>query len=141
GAMRIRLGSGHLLRVVLLVLLAAAFGPTPSAQLLRLPIGLPPSSLAKLDSAVQQRATLLTGESRVILCAPATGLLSSLTSLVRTLGGSTGITLPIVNGQVATVPNLALPVLAASTLVQHISLDRAIAGAMERTGATVGAVA
>ena len=38
------------------------------------------------------------------------------------------------------MPNAALRVLAASPLVDRVSLDRVVVGAMDRTGATVGAV-
>jgi serine protease AprX len=49
--------------------------------------------------------------------------------------------LPIINGVVADVPNAALSLLAANPLVVHIAMDRVAAGAMERTGATIGATA
>ncbi|OLD21006.1 MAG: hypothetical protein AUJ01_03105 [Acidobacteria bacterium 13_1_40CM_3_65_5] len=39
------------------------------------------------------------------------------------------------------MPNVSLPLLAANPLVARLSLDRVIAGAMERTAATVGATA
>jgi serine protease AprX len=42
---------------------------------------------------------------------------------------------------VAVVPNVALRGLAASPFIERISLDRDVAGAMERTGVTVGASA
>ena len=41
----------------------------------------------------------------------------------------------------ATVPNIGLSLLASSPLVAHVALDRAIVGAMERTGSTIGATA
>jgi serine protease AprX len=40
---------------------------------------------------------------------------------------------------VAEVPNTSLSLLAASSLISHVSLDRLVVGAMERTGQTVGA--
>jgi hypothetical protein len=55
--------------------------------------------------------------------------------------GRVSLPLPIIDGHAATVPNAALPGLAASELVRHIALDRLIVGTMERTGAAVGATA
>jgi subtilisin family serine protease len=60
-------------------------------------------------------------------------------SLVLQLGGTLIRTLPGLNAQVVDLPNMAILTLAASPYVARISLDRVAVGAMERTGATIGA--
>jgi hypothetical protein len=120
-------------RLVVALLTVVALGPSASAQLGIL------NWLPKLDPLLQQRASLLTGRSRVIVRAPDAAALRLLTPVVQLAGGVLGRSLPIVNGLVADVPNIALPVIARSLLVVHISLDRRVVGAMERTGATIGA--
>src|SRR5205823_7787096 len=67
--------------------------------------------------------------------------LTQLAFVVQLAGGSVGRLLPIVNGLAVTVPNASLATLGASGLVAHVSMDRMAAGAMERTGPTVGATA
>ena len=112
-----------------------ALTPSPSsAQLLNLT-----GWLSKLDPVLQQRTSFLTGQSRVILRLTDNGVLAPVTALVGQLGGSIGLSLPIISGQSVTIPNIAIPLLAMSPLVVHMSIDRGVAGAMERTGATVGA--
>jgi serine protease AprX len=122
-----------LARLTAAVLFTVALGPSASAQLGVL------NWLPKLDPLLQRRASLLTGRSRIILRAPDAVALPLLTPVVQLAGGTLGRSLPIINGLVADVPNTALPALAGNPLVAHISLDRRIVGAMERTGATVGA--
>ena len=101
----------------------------------------PPIDWSKLDPVLRQRAGLLTGRSRIVLRAPSAAALPAALSLVQQLGGSLGRPLPIVIGQVAEVPNVSLPTLATSGLVEHLSVDRLVAGALERTGSTIGATA
>jgi serine protease AprX len=96
---------------------------------------------SKLDPLLQQRATLLTGTSRIIVTSAAGATTSAVASVILLAGGTPGRTLPIIDAQVAEVPNAALPLLAASSLISHLSLDRLVVGAMERTGQTVGATA
>ena len=62
-------------------------------------------------------------------------------ALIRGAGGMSGRKLPSTSSQVAVVPNAALRGLAASPIVERVSLDRRVVGAMERTGQTTGAVA
>ncbi len=119
-----------------LVLLTALAPSTASAQLLNLNLT---TWLDKLDPALQQRARLLTGTSRVVIRVADSGALAPVVSLVQQLGGAIGVQLPIITGESAVVPNVAIPLLAMSSLVVHMSIDRAIAGAMARVGATVGA--
>jgi serine protease AprX len=131
-------------RALVVTTLAALLGvatavTTPSAQLLSLPrVAI---NLDKLDPLLHERASLLTGRSRVIIRGAATTSRPLLASAIRLVGGILGRELSIVNGYAAVVPNAALATLAASSLVQHLALDRVIVGAMERTGATVGATA
>jgi serine protease AprX len=123
-------------RLFVVLILIAAFGPSASAQLVS-----PPGWFSKLDTLLQQRASLSTGQSRVIVRAVDARSLGSVITMIQQAGGTSGRQLPLVNGQVATVPNASLPMLASSPLVQHLSLDRVLAGAMERTGRTVAATA
>jgi serine protease AprX len=120
-------------RLLVTLLTVAALGPSASAQLGTL------NWLPKLDPLLQQRASLLTGRSRIIVRAPDALSLRLLAPVIQLAGGVIGRSLPIVNGLVADVPNVSLPVIARSLFVLHVSLDRRVAGAMERTGATIGA--
>ena len=93
---------------------------------------------SKLDPVLQQRVSQLNGSSRVVVTA-SSGSLTSLTQLIRHVGGTLGPLLPIINARAATVPNTSLGVLALSPLVAHVAVDRLILGSMERTGHTTGA--
>src|SRR6185436_15249585 len=64
-----------------------------------------------------------------------------LTPVVLLAGGTIVGSLPLVGSLVAEVPNAALAALGNNLLVAHISTDRLVVGAMERTGATIGATA
>jgi serine protease AprX len=119
---------------LVVVFLIAAFGPSASGQL-----GAPPSWFSKLDTHLQQRASLTAGQSPVIVRAVDAESLGNVITMIQQAGGTFSRQLPIVNGQVATVPNASLPTLAGSPFVQHLSLDRLIVGAMDRTGRTIGA--
>jgi serine protease AprX len=125
------------------LLLVASFGPATFAQILQVKpptlVQLSPAWLAKLDPVLRQRISLVTGGSRVIIRGADAASLSQLAGLVESTGATMGRRLPIVNGCAANVPNAVLPLIAGSPLVQHVSYDRIAAGAMERTGATVGA--
>ena len=126
--------SGKLVRALVVLSLAyAATGRATSAQL--------SLSLDKLDPVLQQNASLLTGQSRIVARAAGTTSLDALTTLILSIGGVPGRRLPIVNGEAAIVPNTSLLTLAASTLVLRLSVDRLVVGALERTGATIGATA
>jgi len=123
------------LRILAAVLVVLALGPSPSA-----PVDAAPASPAKLDPLLQQRS-LLPGRSRVVLRAAHAGAASPALSLVPLLGGRVIRRLPIIDGVAIDLPNAALSALAGSPLVGHLSLDRLVSGAMERTGATIGAAA
>jgi serine protease AprX len=99
-------------------------------------------SLAKLDPVLQVLANQGTGSSRVIIRRSAVGALSTVVPLIQRIAGAAiGRQLTGISSHVAVVPNAALRGLAASPFVERISLDRDIAGAMERTRITVGATA
>jgi len=108
-------------------------------------VGLPRTTQAqttpKLDPLLQKRASLFLGSTKVIIRAADGVSLSWLSFLVQLAGGSDIRPLPVVGGFAATVPNLSLAALSANPLVAHLSWDRVLAGAMERTGPTVGATA
>ncbi len=95
----------------------------------------------KLDPVLLQRASLLTGQSRIVVRLTDNSALGPVTSLISQLGGSVGLSLPVIAGVSATVPNTSIATLAIDLDVVHISLDRSVSAAMERTGPTVGATA
>ena len=66
---------------------------------------------------------------------------SELHPVVAALGGTISRTLDIINASVVDLPARALPALADHPLVAHVSVDRPVAGTMERTSATIGATA
>ncbi len=74
-----------------------------------------------------------------MLRAATPGALASAERLAAELGGRTVRRLPAGASVALDVPNSAIPIIAESALVDHVSSDRLVAGAMERTGATVGA--
>jgi serine protease AprX len=94
----------------------------------------------KLDPLLSAAASLLTGQSQVVVTARDRASLDAVALLIQLLGGTLGRRLPIIDGWSATVPNLSLRALTLSDLVRHVARNRPIVGAMERTGATVGAV-
>jgi serine protease AprX len=97
-------------------------------------------SSSKLDRVLSKRMSEITGWSRVIVRATDRSQLGAAKSLVRQLGGNPRKTLAAIDGEVVDVPNRVLSQLAASPLVGHVSLDRDVSAAMDRTGRTVGAV-
>jgi serine protease AprX len=90
---------------------------------------------ARLDPALRQRAHTPAGHSRIILTVDP-GVAAA--DLVRRVNGVVGRRLPLLDGQVAEVPDRALDTLAAMPGVRSVSLDRRIEGTLERTGATIG---
>jgi serine protease AprX len=122
-----------LVRSLLPLLLVAVLAPTTSAQL-----GLP-DWRSKVDPVLQQRASLLTGRSRVVVRALDAAALGLVVSIVQQAGGTLGRALPIIDAQAVDLPNVALSTIAGSPLVRRMSVDRLVAGALERTGAAVGA--
>jgi serine protease AprX len=96
------------------------------------------TALAKMSPVAIARSAVV-GRSRVIV---RLGEATSSTSLaVESLGGTVLKSLPLINAQVIDLPNTSLATLAGDSRVARLSMDRRIAGAMERTAATVGAAA
>ena len=95
-------------------------------------------ALAKLDPVLKARSHHLFGQSRVIIRTGG-GSLSGIGPLLHWTNGTPGRRLSGIASQVAVVPNAALRLLAASPLVERVSLDREVVGTTERTGVTVGA--
>src|SRR5258708_4529443 len=117
----------RLLRLPLVLVLAAAIAPSLSAQ------RGPPGWLSQLAPPLPSHASLVAGGSGIILRAANPSALRVLTPVVQLLGGRPGRSLPIINSVAIDLPNTALATLAGNLLVVHISADRIIAGAMERT--------
>ncbi|MEN3337928.1 MAG: serine protease AprX [Acidobacteriota bacterium] len=90
----------------------------------------------KLDAALRVRAREGQGTSRVIV---ETTDGSPADRLIAAVAGTPGRRLPLMRGQVAEVPDAALEALADDPHIAALSLDRPVAGTMERTGATTGA--
>ena len=121
---------------------------TAHAQLLPPPPPPPPSlpvpapiPQGVLDLFLQNRVTNLTGRSRVIVGAYDAAGAASLAALILQVGGIPGRTLGLVSAIAADIPNPAIAVLARNPIVRRMALDRMVAGAMDRTSATVGATA
>jgi serine protease AprX len=131
------LGDRRSLRSVrtILAIILIACSPVPTT-----PVAAQTGWLAKLDPLLQARVSVV-GRSRVVLQGVGSDAVSSVLSLLPLSGGRLVRTLPIVNGAAIDIPNTLLPTLAGNSLVSHLSLDRVVAGANERTGATVGATA
>jgi serine protease AprX len=123
-------------RLLALVFFIATAGPSASTTT---PVKAGVPAMQKLDAVLKARASRLTGRSRVIIRAAKGTSAQSVSTLIRVAGGSSGRDLPIIGGRVAELPNAALRALAGHPLVAQVSQDRPIVGAMERTGATVGA--
>ncbi len=123
-------------RLLVPLLVVAALSPPASAQL-----GPPPGWLAKLDPLLQQRVSLLGGRSQIIVRAINAASLPLVGPIIQQAGGTLGRPLPIIDAHAADVPHALLAVLASSPLVQRLSLDRLVVGALERTGPTIGATA
>jgi serine protease AprX len=119
------------IRLLAALLVMSAFGSAPAAA--------SPDRRSKLDPLLEQRASLSTGRSRIIVRAVSGAPRGVLKKILQERGGTPGRALSVINGHAATVPNAALAALEASPFIEHISLDRLVVGATERTGATVGA--
>ena len=100
-----------------------------------------PAEISKIDELAKRRIHLVSGSSRVIVQAIDRQSRSSLHRIIAEAGGRHRRTLPLINAEVIDLPNAALSHVAAHPLVARIALDRPVAGAMERTGATVGSAA
>jgi serine protease AprX len=100
-----------------------------------------PSLAQKLDAPLQKRASHLTGRTRVIVRARQDASGSSIDASIRAVGGSAGRSLSLINSRVVELPNAALAALARNPMIERVSIDREVVGAMERTSGTIGATA
>jgi subtilisin family serine protease len=116
-------------------------GVPPAPAVLPVPGVLPVPRLDKLDPLLQIALRNPFRRSRVIVRATSSSTLGSLAPLIQQLGGVLGRQLPIIDAQVADLPNASLLALSASGAVLHIARDRASVGTLETTGKTVGATA
>ena len=123
-------------RLLVMLLVIAALTQATSAQL-----DPPAGWLSKLDPLLQQRLAVPTGRSKVIVRVVSGASLDPILAIVTNGGGTPGRTLPVIEALAAEVPHALLPTLASSPLVQRLSLDRVIVGALDYTGPTVGAPA
>ena len=122
-------------RLLLPLILIAAAGPSASTMQ-----GAPTlPSVAKLDSSLQRRALRPTGRTRVIVRARHGVSSGSLAAAIQGAGGRRGRWLSLIDSQVVDLPSAAIAALSRHPAIERISLDRPIAGAMERTAATIGA--
>jgi serine protease AprX len=121
-------------RLLVPLLVLAVLSQSASAQLPP-----PPGWLSKLDPPLQERASDLTGHSRIIVRAVNAASLPLIGPIIQQAGGTLGLQLPIIVSYAAQVPHTALSILAAVPLVARLSLDRVVVGALERTGATIEA--
>jgi serine protease AprX len=125
-----------LVRLFVVLLLVGTAAPSVNTTLAASP---GPVALAKLDPILQRRLSHLTGSSRIIVRAAEGTSLGALASLIEQAGGIPGRAFPLIGARVGQVPDVSLAILAASPLIQNLSIDRPIVGANERTGATIGA--
>jgi serine protease AprX len=116
------------------LVLVAALTPFEPAR-----VAAAPDASAKLDALLRMRVSHPSGSSRVIVRLSQSASLPNVASLLRAAGGRLGRRLPSIASQVVVVPNIALRLLAANPLIERITLDRPVAGAMERTAQTIGA--
>src|SRR5690348_8750772 len=82
------------------------------------------NSSSKLDPLLQTRASFFPGSTRVVVRAVDGVSLTQLSFVVQLAGGSVDRLLPIIGGVSATVPNVSLAALGASSVVAHLSMDR-----------------
>lgn len=93
---------------------------------------------AKLDTVLASRLGH-SGRSRAVIRTANAASIASVARQVHGLRGRVLRSLPIVDGIAIDVPNALLSVIASDPLVERVSVDRVVAGAMERTRATIGA--
>jgi serine protease AprX len=79
--------------------------------------------------------------TRVIVRIAAGHSSTELLPLVERMGGTAGPVLDIINAQIVELPSASIATLARHPLIDGLSLDRTVAGSMERTSATIGASA
>jgi len=125
------------LRVLAAVFAVLAFGSSTSA-----PVAAQSGWLLKVDPLLQEpQQRPFGGRSRVLVRVANSSAAAPVQSLSQLLGGEVVRHLPVATSIAIDLPNAALPLVAGSPLVLGVSLDRVVVGAMERTGATIGATA
>ena len=124
--------SSTLARLLVPLLVVVALTRPAAAQLP------PPAWLSKLDPLLQERVSD-PGRSRIIARAVNGTPLPSLLAILQQAGGTLLQPLPIIDAYASEVPNASLSILAGSSLVERLSLDRIAVAALERTSATVRA--
>ena len=123
-------------RLLTLIVVIAAAGPSASTTLQD-----SPGALKKIDKPLHGRALKAQGRSRVIVRGVDGASSTDIADAIRGAGGASGKALKLIRGRVADLPDGALLALANHPSIAQVSEDRAIVGAMERTGTTVGATA
>ena len=98
----------------------------------------PPPKMGRL---LHQRVALDTGWSDIIVEGTDAGAMQEIAPVIQRFGGVRGRSLSIINGMAVRLPNQAIAALASHPRVKYLSPDRVVLGAMERTGANVGATA
>jgi serine protease AprX len=92
--------------------------------------------IGRLDTVLQRQITAAQGRARVIVRATD---VSEVETQVAAIGGRIGRRLAGISAVVAEVPVRSLAAIASIPGVQRVSLDRRIDGALEKTGAAIGA--
>jgi len=121
-------------RLFALILVVATSGPSGLAFVAKDPPG-----LQKLDRALREKAKKPHGRTRVIVRGTSGVSSDALGEIIARLGGGNRRALRLIGGRAADLPDTALAALANNPRIAQVSEDRPIAGAMERTSATVGA--
>jgi serine protease AprX len=96
---------------------------------------------AKMGPLLRQRVALDTGWSDIIVQGTDSGAMQEIAPVIQRFGGVRGRSLSTINGTAIRLPNRAIAALASHPRVKYLSPDRVVLGAMERTGANVGATA
>jgi serine protease AprX len=121
-------------RLPVLLLVVAALSRPMLAQLPS-----PSGSSSKLDPLLEERLSDLTGRSHIIARAVDAASLPLVATIIEQAGGALVRPLPIIDAYAAEVPHASLPILAGSSLIQRLSLNRVAVAALETTNSTVGA--
>jgi serine protease AprX len=120
-------------RLFALSLVLATTGPSGLAMMSQ-----DPSALQKLDKALRGKATNPHGRTPIIVRGVSGVSTDELAQIIGPAGGN-GRALKLIGARTALLPDAALAGLAHNPRIAQVSEDRPIAGAMERTSATVGA--
>ena len=100
-----------------------------------------PAALNKLGPLAKRQISKVLGRSRVIVRAADGISPDELVASVQAAGGAVRKRLSVLNAHAVELPNAVLLTLPENPLVENISFDRPIFGALERSGSTVGATA